>query len=157
MLRHHLANVPFYITSATIPRSMISDIKDKLFIKNCQLFQRTNDRPNIHLMVRKMQHPQNTYHDLAFLIPKSWTPDQPLPWKFMVFFNSKKEAEDAALYLMNLVPLEVREKFLWFHAGMSGFFRVEQIESFRNGETWGLELTDAGGMVCGPVSPKITS
>ncbi|KAF9493447.1 P-loop containing nucleoside triphosphate hydrolase protein, partial [Pleurotus eryngii] len=93
-----------------------------------------------------MQYPQNSYHDLAFLIPCNWQDGDPIPIPFLVFFNSKKEAEQAALYLMSCVTVALRKKFCWFHARMSSLFRVEKMEDFRNREIWGLFMTDVGGM-----------
>jgi hypothetical protein len=94
-----------------------------------------------------MKFPQCTYRDLTFLIPSEWSPDLCLPWKFMVFFNSRWEAEEAALYLQSLVPLEIRRHLPWFLAGMTSFFQVEEMVKLREGETYGACLTDAGGMV----------
>ncbi|KAG6895068.1 hypothetical protein C0992_003267 [Termitomyces sp. T32_za158] len=124
---------------------MITDIKAKLLISNCTIFRQTNDRPNIFLTVKRMQHPLNTFHDLAFLIPNAWNGSDRLPWKFMIFFNSKKEAKDAAIYLRNLVPVELRKRLAWFHAGMSSFFRIEKLDEYKKDEVWGLKMTDAGG------------
>ncbi|KAF9487320.1 P-loop containing nucleoside triphosphate hydrolase protein [Pleurotus eryngii] len=123
---HFLPSLPIYLLSATMPPSMIHALADHFcFAKDHLLFQRSNDRTNIHLAVRKMQYPQNSYHDLAFLIPRNWQDGDPIPIPFLVFFNSKKEAEQAALYLMS---------------------RVTKMEDFRNGEIWGLFMTDVGRM-----------
>ncbi|RPD52129.1 hypothetical protein L227DRAFT_472291, partial [Lentinus tigrinus ALCF2SS1-6] len=70
----------------------------------------------------------------------------PPPPKFMVFFDNKKEAEAASRFLASRVPLALRRKIPWFHAGMSKFFRVEEVDRFAKGETWGLAATDSGGM-----------
>lgn len=148
VVRYLLPDTPIYVTSATIPPPMIPDIRDKLHLqKDCLLSRRSNDRPNIHFVVLQMKYPQNSYHDLAFLIPKDWKDGDPLPVKFMVFFNRKKQAEDAALYLMARLPLALRNKLVWFHAGMTNFFRVEKVEEYKKGDLWGMTMTDAGGMV----------
>lgn len=81
------------------------------------------------------------------MIPKGWQAGDSIPPKFLVFFDNKKEAESVPRFLGDRVSLELREKLPWFHAGMTSFFRVEKVASFKDGETWGLFSTDSGGMV----------
>ena len=148
-LRYLLPNIPFYITSATIPPAMISDLKEILHLsKDCLVLRRSNDRHNVTFCVRKMRHPLNSYEDLAFLIPKSWKLGDAPPKKFMVFFNNKREAESACLFLRSRLPHALRHKLKWFHAGMTTFYRTEEMEDFVKGRLWGLTMTDVGGMVC---------
>ncbi|KAI0717553.1 P-loop containing nucleoside triphosphate hydrolase protein [Cerioporus squamosus] len=136
------------ISSATMPPPMVTALVEKFrFGKNYTLFHRSNDRVNIAYVVVKMKHTANSYEDLAFLVPKDWKEGDPLPKKFMVFFDSKKEAEAASRYLASRVSLALRSKIPWFHAGMTRFFRTEEIQRFSVGETWGLAATDSGGMV----------
>jgi len=45
------------------------------------------------------------------------------------------------------MPETLRHKVKWFHAGMSEFFRKEELKSFREGDVWGLGMMDVGGMV----------
>ena len=100
MLRFIAPGIPFYVTSATIPRAMIQDIKETLHIPSSGLlFQRSNDRHNIAFCVKKMQYPVSSFEDLAFLVPSSWAEHDRIPCKFMVFFDSKREAESASQFL----------------------------------------------------------
>ena len=94
-----------------------------------------------------MKHTQTSFEDLAFLVPKDWKEGDPVPKKFMVFFDSKKDAEAASKYLCSRVSLELREKIPWFHAGMTRFFRTEEVDDLKSGEVWGFAATDSGGMV----------
>ncbi|KAI0681967.1 P-loop containing nucleoside triphosphate hydrolase protein, partial [Cytidiella melzeri] len=112
---------------------------------------RSNDRPNVALVVRRMQHPQNSYEDLAFLVPKDWKDGDSPPKKFMVFFNNKKEAESAVKFLQARVSVDLCRKIPWFHAGMTRFFRVEEVDNLRRvhgeeHEVWGFAATDSGGL-----------
>lgn len=150
----YIPNVPLYLSSATMPPEMITRLKHvfRLGDRDTEVFIRSNDRPNIALVVRPMEHPKDSYEDLAFLVPKDWKKGDPVPKKFMVFCNTKKEAEAAAEFLRSRVSLELREKVPWFHAGMTRFFRVEQVQNLRgeNGEeneVWGFVATDSGGLV----------
>ncbi|TFK78706.1 P-loop containing nucleoside triphosphate hydrolase protein [Polyporus arcularius HHB13444] len=142
-----LPDTPICISSATMPPPMIMALREKFrFGNNYKLFHRSNDRINIAYTVVKMKHAAKTYEDLAFLVPKDWKDGDALPPKFMVFFDSKKEAEAASRYLARRVSLALRKKIPWFHAGMTKFFRVDEVERFKTGETWGLAATDSGGM-----------
>ncbi|KAI0688585.1 P-loop containing nucleoside triphosphate hydrolase protein [Cytidiella melzeri] len=124
----HLPGIPVYLSSATIPPAMVQHLKDmfRLSEDNTVIFQRTNDRPNIAMVVRRMQHAQNTYEDLAFLVPKGWKDGDQIPKKFMVFFDNKKKAEAAAKFLQSRVSLDLRRKIPC--------------------EVWGFAATDSGGM-----------
>ena len=148
MLRFLAPGIPFYITSATIPHKMLQDIKETLHIPSTSLlFQRSNDRHNIAFCVKKMKHPMSSFEDLAFLVPSCYTEPNCVPRKFMVFFDSKREAEAASQFLQNRMPETLKHKVKWFHASMSEFFRKEELQSFREGNLWGLGMTDVGGMV----------
>ena len=126
MLRFIAPGIPFYITSAMIPHSMLQDIKEMLHIPSSSLlFQRSNDQHNIALCVKKMQYPISLFEDLAFLLPSSWAEGNGLPCKFMVFFDSKHEAKLASIFLQNWMPEPLKHKVKWFHAGMMESFRTE--------------------------------
>ncbi|THG93441.1 hypothetical protein EW026_g7798 [Hermanssonia centrifuga] len=141
-LMWHLPGVPIYLSSATIPSTMITELKEKFNLSdNYVMFQRSNDQPNIALVVKRMVYAQGSFKDLGFLVPKDWKTSQPLPQKFMIFFDNKREAEGAAAYLTSRVSLQLRDKIPWFHAGMTRFFRDEP-----TGGVWGFAATDSGGM-----------
>ncbi len=106
------------------------------------------DRPNIFFRVQRMEYPINSYHDLAFLIPKDLDPDGPLPMKFLVFFNSCKEAEEGAKFLRSRLPPKLRDKVKWVHSSMTNEFREDAIHALKIGEDIGECATDAVGLVC---------
>ncbi|KAF8973353.1 hypothetical protein BDZ97DRAFT_1649153 [Flammula alnicola] len=63
-----LPEIPTYVTSATLPECILTDVKEKLHLsKDCLILQHSNDHPNIHFSIQCMQHPQNSYHDLMFI------------------------------------------------------------------------------------------
>ena len=64
--------IPFMAMSATLGARVRNDVLTKLQYdeKNYINVNLGNDRPNVSLVVRAMQHPMNTYRDLDFLIPK---------------------------------------------------------------------------------------
>ena len=92
--------IPFYITLATFPHAMLLDIKETLHIPSSNLlFQRSNNWHNIAFCIKKIQHSMSLFKDLAFLVPSSWAECDPVPCKFMVFFDSKHKAESASQFL----------------------------------------------------------
>ena len=145
--------IPFYVASATLPTSvlLVNDVVNILHLRteNIEHIIRSNDHLDIHLMVRSLVFPANSFKDLAFLIPMGFKEgDQPLP-KFIVFFDNTKEAERATKYLRTLLPDSLRDRIMYFHSTMTQFFRVDELEAMKNSETWAICATDAFRMVCG--------
>ena len=96
-----------------------------------------------------MKHTVSTYQDLIFLIPKDWNTGDPKPKKFIVFFNNKHKAENAALFLRSCLSQELHHHIKWFYASMLMFYWSEEMELFKVGVRWGFQLMDVGGMVSG--------
>ena len=140
--------IPFYVASATLPASVLLDVVNILRLRseNIEHIIRSNDRPDIHLMVRSLVFPANSFKDLAFLIPTGFKEGDRLP-KFVVFFDNTKEAERATKYLRTLLPDSQHDKIMYFHSTMTQFFRDDELEAMKNSTTWGLCSTDAFGMV----------
>lgn len=148
-LRQLLPNIRFFVTSATLPPRILEDVMSILGMRRekTEIFMRSNDRPNVHLAVRKMKYPLNSFNDLAFLVPDNWDPIEPLPYKFVIFFDSIADSINAAKYLRSRVPLHLREKIKWFNSEMSSEFREEESDAFKEGKNWGLACTESFGMV----------
>ncbi|TFY60048.1 hypothetical protein EVG20_g7563 [Dentipellis fragilis] len=147
-LRHIIPiRVPFYITSATLPTLVLKDVKKVLdFVPgSSRTFQRTNDRPNVCLVICKLQCALGGYEDLAFLV-NGWKPGQAPPKKFLVFFDSTSEAEKATHYLNSLLPEGYKDKVKWFHSVMTPEFRENEAENLRAYISWGDFATDSFGM-----------
>lgn len=149
-LRYQLPQTPFIFASATFSSLVLDDIKSTfgLTAENTVHIQRPNDRPNVHITVRKIEHTMASYHDLGFLISEGWKPGDSIPPKFIIFFDSIAESVAAGEYLRSRLPPEYREKICWFHSDMTAEFRAEQTEKLHKGEIWGICATDSFGMVC---------
>ncbi|KIM36196.1 hypothetical protein M413DRAFT_78603, partial [Hebeloma cylindrosporum] len=148
-LRHLIPKtIRFYLTSATLPTRVLDEIKSILGIRdeNTYTFFRSNDRPNVHLTVRKMKYPLNSYKDLAFLIPDDWDPTTPLPYKFVIFFDNITDSINAAKYLRAHLPLPLKDKIKWFNSEMSVEFRDEESAWFKDAKDGGLACTESFGM-----------
>lgn len=139
------SHIRFHVVSATMPQKVLQDIKERLFMRNetTTVVRMSNDRPNIHLAVEKMQYPLHTARDLLRVLQLK---DGQPPRKFMAFVNRRRDAEDCVDRLWELAP-ELKEKVTYFHSGMSPEFRKDRIQKLRSGELWGIICTDAAGMV----------
>jgi len=141
--------IPFYIPSATLPSQVLQDITNTLKLRhqNTEQIMCSNDRPEIALVVQEFVHPVGSYRDLNFLIPKDWKEGDPDPEPFLVFFDNKKEAEEAALHLKSLLPPAHRHKIKWFHSINTPEFRTDEVNDLREGKSWGDTCTESFGMV----------
>jgi len=149
-LRHLIPkSIRFFVTSATLPTEVLNEVMVILGMRkeNTYMFTRSNDRPNVHITVRKMKYPMNSFMDLAFLIPDGWDGTTPLPYKLLIFFDNITESIAAIDYLQSRMPLEHRYKILWFNSEMSVEFRDEESAKFKIDEREGLGGTESFGMV----------
>lgn len=141
-------NTVFFITSATLPLHVLDDVKKILRVSKSYTFHRSNDRPNVYLTVRQLKYPQNSFLDLAFLIPDGWQPGRAPPPKFLVFFDNIAESVEAVKFLRSRLPHTHRGMVKWFNADMSAQFREDETHALKASLIWGLGCTDSFGMVC---------
>ncbi|KAJ7080127.1 hypothetical protein C8R44DRAFT_653825, partial [Mycena epipterygia] len=74
------SGLPIVIGSATMPRHVILDIQAKLRLwADCARVSVSNEKLNIALSVRIMQHSQDTFADLMTLFPRDWTSPEDFP------------------------------------------------------------------------------
>jgi hypothetical protein len=123
--------IPYNARSATIGNNMESELTKNLHLRKDPLvvMHHNTDRSNIFLIVERMKHPENSYEDLAFLIKKNLGPGDDSPLKFLVFFNSRVEAQAAAEYLQSRLSPELRDKVKWFYSGMTDEFREDEMNA----------------------------
>jgi superfamily II DNA helicase RecQ len=140
-------DIPFYVASATLPPAVLLDVSDILRLRpgKTEKILRSNDRPEIRLMVRGLTFPANSFRDLAFLMSNR-DGDSPVA-KFLIFFDNTKETEAACRYLRSLLPPSHRDQIKYFHSTMTQAYRECELEAMRDSATWGLCCTDAFGMV----------
>lgn len=165
-LRHLVPeSVHFAIVSATLPATVLPDVMSRLGVSGDDLraIRLSNDRSNIALVVRKMKYPAKTYMDLDFLVQDSGSnsiddpdaSDSPLLLqhhkKFVIFFDNKNEAAAAGDYLRSRLPLNQRERIIWFMSDMSWEYKDNGVEDLATGKIWGICSTDSFGMASGNV------
>ena len=141
--------IPFYVASATLPPAILLDVVEILRLRSdkTEHIIRSNDRSDVHLMVRELVFPASSFKDLEFLIVKGYKEgDPPIP-KFLIFFDNTKEAERACHHLRTLLPPSLQSRIKYFHSTMTQAYRDEVLEEMRDSSTWGLCCTDAFGMV----------
>ncbi|KAI0084797.1 P-loop containing nucleoside triphosphate hydrolase protein [Irpex rosettiformis] len=141
-------HVPFYAASATLPLEVLTDVMSRLRMQHetTVFIERSNDRPNVYLAVRRIQHALDSFEDLDFLVPKGWTPETPLP-KFLVFFDDITESVAAAKRLRSLLPSGFQHLIKWFNSEMTPTFREHTTKEFRDGKNiCGLYTTDSFGL-----------
>ena len=139
---------PIMVADATLPPKIFEDMKEILHFRKSDLvvFRMSCDRPDISILVRPICSTLSSFTDLDFVIHR-WKEDGTPPPKFLIFFDSISESVKAANHLKSLIPIELQNKINWFHSEMSNTFKVEELDSFTKGDTWGLCATDSFGMV----------
>lgn len=110
--------------------------------------RRSNDRSNLHYVVRRMQSSKASCMDLAFLIKSGTNAEGCRDIKpFLVYCDSRVEAQRAAIFLRSRLTEDVRDSVIWVHSGMSDLHRKAAVERLGSGEVVGVICTDALGMV----------
>ncbi|KAI0065037.1 P-loop containing nucleoside triphosphate hydrolase protein, partial [Artomyces pyxidatus] len=141
-------SVHFCLVSATLSQPVLADICDILHLTkaNTEFFLRPNDRPNVFLSVQKMKYSASSFRDLDFLIPQVNGKGVLTDRKFIIFFDSIKEAEACCQYLQSRLGGEDKEALIWFHSVMSDDFREEEAAALAVGVRRGACGTDSIGM-----------
>ncbi|KAF8333485.1 P-loop containing nucleoside triphosphate hydrolase protein, partial [Cantharellus anzutake] len=108
--------------------------------------RRSNDRPNLHYCVHQMQYSRNSCNDLGFLIPLGLKESDPPPVPFLVYCESRADAERSADFLRSRVCASLRERIVWVHSGMSDDHKLMVVKSFKEGNLIGLTSTESLGL-----------
>lgn len=99
LLGHLPAGVPVIAASATVPPEVILDIQDKLgFGRDSECISVSNEKLNVALSVRTLQHPRNSFADLLFLFPSSGATAMDFI-QTIIYVNSCQEAEQIQDFL----------------------------------------------------------
>ncbi|KAF9011587.1 P-loop containing nucleoside triphosphate hydrolase protein [Hymenopellis radicata] len=142
MCRH----IPINLGSATMSPSLTQELRNHMALgADVTIIRLDTDRKNIFLRVTRMQHPANSYLDLTAYI-SSHLPSEGPHMKFLIFFNSRAEAEDAAEVLRTLLGKQFQHRVKWVHAGMTEDFREDEIHALEVGDVDGECCTDVVGM-----------
>lgn len=132
------SHVAFVALSATLPPDVLHVVKKSCGMdSNTRVINTGNDRPNVKLMVVRMQIQR--YTSLDFLLEGKV--------KTIVYFDTLKELQEAHDYL--------RSKPEWHDTGVAAYFsilseeyKISAMEEFKNGQVLVLLATEAAGMGC---------
>ncbi len=138
---------PYLMPSATLPEHTRKEVLDILQARkgHLRIIQRSNDRPNVFITVRRIQHALTSFEDLDFLIPDGWTPETNR--QFVVFFDNIEDSVQAARRLRQRLPKEYCERVVWFNSDNTPEYRDITTAEFQEHKLCGLYCTDSFGMV----------
>ena len=143
------ANIPFLITSATLPPIILSQVHKIMHMSKKTTYHLNlgTDRRNISWHVRMMKGGKSDLESLAFLIPNA-TDDEVLKLaQTMVFFDDINLALQALKYLRSLLPLRMQGKIAVYNSRRSRRSKARVLRQFREGRIKILLTTEAAGMV----------
>ncbi|KAH9915831.1 P-loop containing nucleoside triphosphate hydrolase protein, partial [Fomitopsis serialis] len=149
---------PVIALTATLTARVRRDIHRALhFPKGGSRFVNVgNDRPNVALVVRAAEHPQNTYKDLDFIVPSSISrvEDIPKTWIYVDNINTGTEIIDHLATLLETrtasrtdIP-QPANLIRPFNAVLSSEYRTAAMDAFRKGSIRIMVCTEAAGMGC---------
>ncbi|KAF9496758.1 hypothetical protein BDN71DRAFT_1388725 [Pleurotus eryngii] len=140
-------NIPFYVASATLPKSVLHEISQvlQLWKSSTKYILQSNDWPEVSLLVQPLVYPANSFKDLQFLLMGNPYCNKS-SGKFIVFFNNIKEVEAACNVLCKQLNNRNQLCMKYFHSTMTQAYREEELEKFRQDEVWGICLTDVFSM-----------
>lgn len=140
--------IPCIAASATVPPEVIDDIADKLgFGNDYERVSVTNEKKNVALSVRTLQHPRDSYADLLFLFPIGGTKSEDFP-QTLIYVNSRQEAEHIQDFLRKHCPEYIPTvAFEFYHRYVSEDRKAEIEKAIKSGKLRGVSATDALGMV----------
>lgn len=144
-------STPMIAVTATLTPRVHRDVLQKLeYNPDDYIFINIgNDRPNVAQVVRAMEHPMNSFHDIDFVIPESITSPTDIPKAFVYVDDITVGGE-----LTDHLNGRVDEKFRYlglvrpYNAAMSKAYRRTALRLFKAGVVRVLVRTDAAGMVC---------
>ncbi|KAJ7106925.1 P-loop containing nucleoside triphosphate hydrolase protein [Mycena epipterygia] len=110
------SGLPIVVGSATMPRHVILDIQEKLRLRaDCARVSVSNEKLNIALSVRIMQHPQDTYADLMTLFTRDSAGPEDFP-QTLVYAGGCMDVEKIQDFFRRNSPEHIdAEVFEFYH------------------------------------------
>ncbi|KAF8892723.1 hypothetical protein CPB85DRAFT_1177262, partial [Mucidula mucida] len=147
LLRRMPTGVPVLVASATMPPEVMDDIRFKLQLgQNTEIIAVSNEKMNVALSIRILQHPQTTYADLITLFPRDGTSPSDFP-QTLIYVNSRKVAEEIQDFLRKHAPDWIPpDAFEFYHRHIDEEQKVTLQERIRDGRARAVAATDALGL-----------
>ncbi|KAJ7499879.1 P-loop containing nucleoside triphosphate hydrolase protein [Mycena latifolia] len=142
------SGLPVVVASATMPKDVILDILNKLRLRaDCARVAVSNEKPNVALSVRILQHPQNDFADLMSLFPR----DAKGPEDFaqtLIYVENRTTASNIQDFLRRNTPDEIAEQaFEFYHRHITEDRKKFIQDGINSGSLRAVPATDALGMV----------
>ncbi|KAE9393458.1 hypothetical protein BT96DRAFT_1023009 [Gymnopus androsaceus JB14] len=139
--------LPILAASATVAPEVITHIQDKLGIGGrCEHIAVSNEKPNVSLAVRIMQHPPDSYADLLTLFPKNPTSADDFA-QTLIYVNSRQEAEHIQDFLREHAPEHINgARFEFYHRYIADDRKTYVEDAIASGFLRAVSATDALGM-----------
>ncbi|KZP05646.1 P-loop containing nucleoside triphosphate hydrolase protein [Athelia psychrophila] len=141
---------PVVAVSATLAARVRNDVLAKLqFGRDFVSIDIGNDRPNVSIIVRSIQHPMNTYADLDFVVGEDPQVATDLD-KGFIYADDINEGIRIQDHLAEILPPHLRSAGLIrpYNAAHSREYLEKVMMLFRRGVVRILVCTDAAGMGC---------
>ncbi|KAJ7605098.1 P-loop containing nucleoside triphosphate hydrolase protein [Roridomyces roridus] len=147
LLRRLPTGVPVMMGSATLPGILLQDGLRLLAITKYEHIAFSNNKPNVALSVRLMQHPRTTYADLINLFPHDPSPNaQDFP-QTLIYVNSLQESEDIQDFLRAHSPKSIPAvSFEFYHRHIAESRKIIIQGALQDGSLRAVSATDALGM-----------
>ncbi|KAG2344669.1 hypothetical protein BDR05DRAFT_947343 [Suillus weaverae] len=141
--------VPFMMVSATLTPIDLSHGKRLLHMRseNLVTIQMSIDRSNVKLCVRKIKYSLSSYQDLAFLIPDGWSNSDPIPPKFLIFFDNIQDTIAAAKILQKRLLLDMHHKIKWYNSDMTTEYKENEVNHLISGDLYLFTMSDTSELV----------
>ncbi|KAJ7027813.1 P-loop containing nucleoside triphosphate hydrolase protein [Mycena alexandri] len=139
--------LPILGATATAPKDVIQTILKNLgLLEDCARVQVSNEKLNMSLSVRILQHEPESFADLLLLFDAEGTEMFP---QTLVYTNDRQEAEKMQDFLRDNAPegLDVEKVFEFYHRNIDEQQKIEIQTRIESGELRCVPSTDALGLV----------
>ncbi|KIJ15178.1 hypothetical protein PAXINDRAFT_12087 [Paxillus involutus ATCC 200175] len=144
--------VPFLITSATLPPLVLADVQTKVHIQTSTSYHVDvgTDRPNISWEVRRMKAAKSDLESLRFMLPKSCGGEgkEDKLTSTLVFSEDISLLMEATEWCRRQVAPELRNQIVCYHSRRTPLAKRIALRLFREGKIKILFTTEAAGMGC---------
>jgi superfamily II DNA helicase RecQ len=141
--------LPILGATATAPLDVIEAILDNLGLpKDCARVQVSNEKLNVSLSVRILQHEPDSFADLLLLFPDD--PEGPEDFlQTLVYANERQDVEKIQDFLRDNSPenIDGNKAFEFYHRHIDEDQKTSIQSRIESGELRGVSATDALGLV----------
>ncbi|CUA70962.1 putative ATP-dependent DNA helicase RecS [Rhizoctonia solani] len=150
VIRTYLPKVPVVAMSATLAPRVLRDVTAKLHMGQRYAFINVgNERPDLSIIVRRIQLPMSTFKNLAFIFNRVINHPHDIP-KTFIFLDNKTQSYRAIQALNTFLPKHLQGLGLIrpFNARHSLKYRTDALNQFKKGNIRLFLCTDSVGMGC---------